>query len=100
MYDFLNTLTEFVLPRLRDFNGIVLPPKSSSSTTPSTVSGVVSFGLPPEAMVSFPQLEINVDAYPMLPGIHIHFVTNVKEKGAQDKARALVSGFQVPFVRR
>ncbi|RXW21495.1 hypothetical protein EST38_g4363 [Candolleomyces aberdarensis] len=100
MYDFLNTLTEFVLPRLRDFNGIVLPPKSSSSTTPSTVSGVVSFGLPPEAMVFFPQLEVNVDAYPMLSGIHIHFVTNAKGKGAQDKARALVSGFQVPFVRR
>jgi large subunit ribosomal protein L5 len=95
MYGFLNTLTEFVLLRLRDFDGIVLPPKSSSSTTPSTVSGVVSFGLPPEAMVFFPQLEVNVDAYPMLPGIHIHFVT----KGAQDKARALVSGFQVPFVR-
>jgi large subunit ribosomal protein L5 len=79
MYDFLNTLTEFVLPRLRDFDGIVLPlPKSSSGTTPSTVSGVVSFGLPPEAMVFFPQLEVNVDAYPMLPGIDSHFVTNSK----------------------
>jgi large subunit ribosomal protein L5 len=45
----------------------------------------------------FPQLEVNVDAYPMLPGIHIHFVTNAKGKGAQDKARVLVSEFQVPF---
>jgi large subunit ribosomal protein L5 len=45
-------------------------------------------------------LEINVDAYPMLPGIHIHLVTNAKGKGAQDKAKALVSEFQVPFVRR
>lgn len=90
----LNTLTEFVLPRLRDLNGIVLPPKSSSNTTPSTVSGVVSLGLPAEAMVFFPQLEVNVDAYSMLPGIHIHFVTNAKGKGA------LVSGFWVPIVRR
>jgi large subunit ribosomal protein L5 len=47
----LNTLTESVLPRLRDFNGIVLPPKCSSSTKPSTVPDVMSFGLPPEAMV-------------------------------------------------
>jgi large subunit ribosomal protein L5 len=54
----------------------------------------------PAAMVFFPQLEVNVDAYPTLPGIHIHFVTNEKGKGAQDKARALVSGFQVMFVRR
>jgi large subunit ribosomal protein L5 len=100
MYDFLNTLTEFVLPRLRDFNGIVLPPKSSSVNTPSAVSGVVSFGLPPSAMVFFPQIEVNVDAYPQLPGIHIHFVTNARGVGAQDKARALVSGFQIPFIRR
>jgi large subunit ribosomal protein L5 len=51
MDKFLSALTEFVLPRLRDFNGIVLPPKCSSSTTPITVSDVMSFGLPPEAMV-------------------------------------------------
>ncbi|EAU85790.2 60s ribosomal protein l7 [Coprinopsis cinerea okayama7 len=100
MYDFLGTLVEFVLPRLRDFNGIVLPPKSSSVNTPSAVAGVVSFGLPPQAMVFFPQLEVNIDAYPELPGIHIHFITNATGVGAQDRARALVSGFQVPFVRR
>lgn len=100
MYDFLGTLVEFVLPRLRDFNGVVLPPQSSSVNTPSAVSGVVSFGLPPEAMVFFPQLEVNIDAYPNLPGIHIHFVTNATGVGAQDRARALVSGFQIPFIRR
>ncbi|TFK24392.1 60s ribosomal protein l7 [Coprinopsis marcescibilis] len=101
MYDFIGTLTEFVLPRLRDFNGVVLPPQSSSVNTPSAVSGVVSFGLPPQAMVFFPQLEVNIDAYPdHLPGIHIHFVTNATGVGAQDRARALVSGFQIPFARR
>ena len=62
----ISSIPSFNSPRLRDFNGIVLPPKS---TTPSTVSGVVSFGLPSEAMVSSSQLEVNVDAYPMLPGI-------------------------------
>ncbi|KAF9046367.1 60s ribosomal protein l7 [Panaeolus papilionaceus] len=100
MYDFLGTLVEFVLPRLRDFNGVVLPPSSSSTKTPSAVSGVVSFGLPPHAMMFFPQIEVNVDAYPKLFGMHIHFITNATGVGAQDKARALVSGFQIPFIRR
>lgn len=100
MYDFLGTLIEFVLPRLREFNGILLPPSSSSVNTPAGVSGVVSFGLPANAMVFFPQIEINVDAYPKLFGMHIHFITNARGIGAQEKARALVSGFQIPFARR
>jgi len=100
MYDFLGTLTEFVLPRLREFNGIVLPPASASVKTPSSVAGVVSFGLPANAMMFFPQIEVNVDAYPKLQGMHIHFITNATGVGAQDKARALVSGFQIPFIRK
>jgi len=100
MYDFLGTLVEFVLPRLREFNGVQLPPSAASVNTPAGVSGVVSFGLPANAMVFFPQIEINVDAYPKLCGMHIHFITNARGVGAQDKARALVSGFQIPFIRR
>ncbi|KAJ3502288.1 hypothetical protein NLJ89_g8960 [Agrocybe chaxingu] len=100
MYDFLGTLVEFVLPRLRDFSGIVLPPSSSSVNTPSAVSGVVSFGLPAQAIVFFPQIEVNVDSYSKLYGMHIHFVTNARGIGAQDRARALVSGYQIPFIRK
>ncbi|CAA7265497.1 unnamed protein product [Cyclocybe aegerita] len=100
MYDFLGTLVEFVLPRLRDFSGIVLPPSSSSVNTPSAVSGVVSFGLPAQAIVFFPQIEVNVDSYSKLYGMHIHFVTNARGVGAQDRARALVSGYQIPFIRK
>lgn len=100
MYDFLGTLVEFVLPRMRDFNGVVLPPQSSSINSPSSVSGVVSFGLPPTAMGLFPQIEVNVDSYPKSYGMHIHFVTNATGLGAQNQARALVSGFQIPFLRR
>ncbi|KAK2465311.1 hypothetical protein APHAL10511_002665 [Amanita phalloides] len=100
MYDFLNTLIEFVLPRMRDFNGVVLPPPSSSVNSPSAVSGVVSFGLPPSAMGLFPQIEVNLDSYPKSYGMHIHFVTNASGLGAQNRARALVSGFQIPFLRR
>jgi large subunit ribosomal protein L5 len=100
MYEFLGTLVEFVLPRLREFPGIVLPPESLSMATPSGVSGVVSFGLPPEAMGFFPQIEINQDMYPKSYGMHIHFITNAEGVGAQNRARALVSGFQIPFARK
>jgi len=48
----------------------------------------------------FPQIEVNVDSYPKLYGMHIHFITNATGMGAQDRARALVSGFQMPFLRR
>ena len=100
MYEFLGTLTEFVLPRLREFPGLLLPPASSNMQTPAGVSGVVSFGLPPEAMGFFPQIEVNLDAYPKPYGMHIHFITNAKGVGAQERARQLLSGFQIPFVRR
>jgi large subunit ribosomal protein L5 len=100
MYEFLGTLTEFVLPRLREFPGVLLPPASASLQTPAGVSGVVSFGLPPDAMGFFPQIEVNLDAYPKTYGMHIHFITNARGVGAQDRARQLLSGFQIPFARR
>jgi large subunit ribosomal protein L5 len=100
MFEFLGTLVEFVLPRLRDFDGFVLPAGSSNMQTPAGISGVVAFGLPPAAMGFFPQLEVNVDSYPKLPGMHLTFVTNAEGQGAQNKARALLSGYQVPFVRK
>ncbi|KAJ3720869.1 60s ribosomal protein l7 [Lentinula raphanica] len=110
MYDLIATLTEFVLPRLREFNGISMPvavsghtsylPASSNAVKASDVSGVISFGLPPEAMAFWPQIEVNQDAYPKMYGMHIHFITNAVGIGAQERARALVSGFQIPFVRR
>ncbi|KAF7299419.1 60S ribosomal protein L7 [Mycena indigotica] len=100
MYDFLAHLVEFVLPRLKDFPGIILPPAGASENSPSAVSGVVSMGLEPAAMAFFPQIEVNVDAYPKTYGMHIHFVTNATGVGAENRARALLSAFQLPFTRR
>jgi large subunit ribosomal protein L5 len=100
MYDFIGTLVDFVLPRIREFQGVVMPPQSSSMQTPAGVSGAVSFGLPPHAMQYFPQIEVNMDSYPKLYGMHIHFVTNAEGQGAQNRARALLSGFQIPFRRK
>ncbi|KAJ7164836.1 60s ribosomal protein l7 [Mycena crocata] len=100
MWDFIAQLTEFVLPRLKDFPGVMLPPPGASEHSPSAVAGVVSVGLPPQAMAFFPQIEVNLDAYPRTYGMHVHFVTNATGVGAENRARAVVSGLGVPFVRR
>ncbi|KAG8897653.1 hypothetical protein FRB99_008011 [Tulasnella sp. 403] len=100
MYEFIGSLVEFVLPRMRDFAGVVMPPPSASMNTTSAMSGVVAFGLPPSAMALFPQIEVNFDSYPRSHGMHIDFVTNARGKDAQNRARALVSGFRIPFVRK
>ncbi|GAA5988711.1 hypothetical protein JCM10908_003687 [Rhodotorula pacifica] len=100
MYAFLETVVDFVLPRLKTFSGIPLPPASHPRQSPSSTSGVVSFGLPPEAMGLFPQIEVNLDQYPRSFGMNIFCVTNAKGRGAQDQARALMSGVGLPFVKR
>lgn len=99
MWDLTAALVEFVLPRLRGFNGFKLPKAGARWDTPSAVSGVVSIGLPTEAMGLFPQIEVNVEEYPNLSGMHIHFITNATGRGAQDRARSLVSGLGLPFIR-
>jgi large subunit ribosomal protein L5 len=98
MWEFIGTLVDFVLPRLRDFRGISLPPASASSTSASATGGVVSIGLPPTAIGLFPQIEVNVDSYPKTHGMNIHFVTNARGQGAQARARTLLSSM-LPFVR-
>lgn len=100
MYDFLQSLVDFVLPRIREFPGFVLPPMSASKTSPSALAGVVSLGLPPSAMGLFPQIEANIDSYPRLHGFHMHFKTNARGRDAQEHARALLTGFRIPFHRK
>ncbi|KAK8861545.1 hypothetical protein IAR55_002367 [Kwoniella newhampshirensis] len=100
MYDFIQSLVDFVLPRLRDFPGIPLPPASTPKNSPASLTGVVSFGFGPTAMSFFPQIESNTDAYPKLHGFHVYFKTNLRGENAHEHARALVSGFRIPFHRR
>jgi large subunit ribosomal protein L5 len=99
MWDFMGTFVDFVLPRLRDHHGILLPPASTNATSASATSGVVSVGLPATAIGLFPQIEVNVDAYPKTHGMHVHFLTNAKGAGAQARARSLLSGLRIPFTR-
>ena len=99
MYDFIQSLVDFVMPRIREYPGIALPPASAPKVSPSALAGSVAFGFPPTAMGLFPQIEANLDAYPRLFGFHVHFQTNMKGEGAQDRARTLLSGFRIPFHR-
>ncbi|CCF54436.1 hypothetical protein NDA11_006234 [Ustilago hordei] len=100
-HEFLEVLTTFVLPRLRSFNGFPLPPASQPPASPAAMSGVVSLGMHPEAIPLFPQIEINLDQYPNRPlGFQIDCITNQRGRKATEKARALLSGMGVPFVRR
>nr|ODO02410.1 50S small subunit ribosomal protein L7 [Cryptococcus depauperatus CBS 7855] len=100
MYDFIQSLVDFVLPRLRDFSGVPLPPASTPKNSPASLAGIVSFGFGPTAMSFFPQIEANTDAYPKLHGFHVSFKTNLRGDYAHEHARALVSGFRIPFHRR
>ncbi|CCU97726.1 unnamed protein product [Malassezia sympodialis ATCC 42132] len=100
-YEFIESLTMFVLPRLRGFAGLPLPPSSQPLLSPAAVSGVVSFGMGPEAMPLFPQVEINLDQYPgRRYGFQIDCVTNQRGRRATERARTLLSGLGLPFVRR
>ena len=108
MYAFLENLLEFVLPRLKTFGGIKLPSTSHPKQSTSSMGGVVSFGLPFEAIGLFPMMEINLDQYvgmggasgTRLGGFNVHCLTTAKGRGAQDQARMLLSGFGLPFVKR
>lgn len=100
-HEFLEVLTTFVLPRLRSFGGFPLPPASQPPASPAAMSGVVSLGMRPEAIPLFPQIEINLDQYPNKPlGFQIDCITNQRGRKATEKARALLSGLGIPFVRR
>lgn len=61
MYHFLGKLINVVLPRIKDWNGV--------RGTTGDNSGNLSFGLPPEVVAGFPEIEANYDAYPgkMIP---------------------------------
>lgn len=86
MHQFLSTLTELVLPRIRTFTGI----KKSSGDT----FGNISMGLNPEDVKFFPEIEHFQELYPNLFGFHITFKTSARTDSA---ARVLLSSLGLPF---
>ena len=98
MYDFVQCLVDFVMPRLREFQGVLIQPAPSPRYRNST-SGTVQFGFDSAAMGLFPQIEASIDQYPQLTGFNVHFHTNCQGPRAQAMARTLLSGFRIPFHR-
>jgi large subunit ribosomal protein L5 len=97
MYDFLQSLVDFVLPRVRDFPGYPLNPIRNNAAP--GWSGVVGLTLPKDAVGYFPQIEANIDSYPRLNQIEMFFKTNLKGPRAKEMTRTLLTGFKIPFYR-
>lgn len=82
MYDFLERLVIIALPRVKEFRGLSF--KSFDGR------GNITFGI--EEQIVFP--EINYDKIDKVRGMDITIVTTAK---TDEEAKALLSGFNIPF---
>lgn len=84
MYEFLDRLINTALPRVRDFRGV--PTKSFDGR------GNYAMGL--KEQIVFP--EINYDKIDQVRGMDIIICTTAK---TDEEAKALLTGFNMPFIR-
>jgi large subunit ribosomal protein L5 len=84
MYEFLDRLVNTALPRVRDFRGI----------NPKSFDGRGNYAMGLKEQLVFP--EINYDKVDQIRGMDIIFVTTAK---TDEEAKALLSGFQMPFIK-
>lgn len=82
MYDFLERLVMIALPRVRDFRGF--------STKSFDGNGNLSLGI--KEHIIFP--EINYDKIEKIRGLNVTIVTSTNN---MQHAKALLSGFNIPF---
>lgn len=85
MYEFLDRLVNMALPRVRDFRGV----------SPKSFDGRGNYTLGLKEQLVFP--EINYDKVDQLRGMDIVIVTSAK---TDDEARALLAGFNMPFIKQ
>ncbi|KAF2023019.1 ribosomal protein L5 [Setomelanomma holmii] len=85
---FLAKLIDVVLPRIKEWKGV---PGSAGDG-----HGNIQFGLEPEQLALFPEIEVNYDAYPpkMIPGCHISIITDAT---SNKDARLLLQAIGLPF---
>ncbi|ODV85260.1 hypothetical protein CANARDRAFT_164412 [[Candida] arabinofermentans NRRL YB-2248] len=83
---FLSTLTEIVLPRIRDFTGI--------SNRAGDRYGNIAFGLKPEHIIFFPEIEQSQDSWPVTFGMDVTLHTSAQ---IDAEARVLLSALGLPF---
>ncbi|KAF2854174.1 ribosomal protein L5 [Plenodomus tracheiphilus IPT5] len=86
--DFLAKFIDVVLPRIKEWKGV---PGSSGDG-----HGNMSFGLTPDQLQLFPEIEVNYDAYPpkMIPGCHVTIGTDATNN---KEARLLLQAIGLPF---
>ncbi|ODV94230.1 hypothetical protein PACTADRAFT_51104 [Pachysolen tannophilus NRRL Y-2460] len=87
MTQFLSTLTELVLPKIREFKGI--------SNRAGDRYGNISFGLTPNEVRFFPEIEANQDLWPKTFGMDILFHTSAQ---IDAEARTVLSAYGLPFI--
>ncbi|MGD2172446.1 MAG: 50S ribosomal protein L5 [Gammaproteobacteria bacterium] len=82
MYEFLDRLIHFAIPRIRDFRGL----------SPRAFDGHGNYNLGMGEQISFP--EIDYDRIDKLRGLNISITTSAR---TDEEGRALLSAFQFPF---
>lgn len=85
MYEFIDRLINFVIPRIRDFRGV--------SRNAFDQQGNYTLGIKEQTI--FPELEL--DKIPVTHGMDISFVTTAK---TVEEARGLLEGFGMPFTKK
>ena len=82
MYEFLDRLVNFSIPRIRDFRGL----------SPKAFDGQGNYNLGMSEQIAFP--EIDYDKIDKLLGLNISITTTAR---TDEEGRALLSAFQFPF---
>jgi large subunit ribosomal protein L5 len=82
MYEFLDRLVNFSIPRIRDFRGL----------SPKAFDGQGNYNLGMTEQIAFP--EIDYDKIDKLRGLNISITTSARN---DDEGRALLAAFQFPF---
>jgi large subunit ribosomal protein L5 len=82
MYEFLDRLVNFSIPRIRDFRGL----------SPRAFDGQGNYNLGMTEQIAFP--EIDYDKIDKLRGLNISITTTARN---DEEGRALLAAFQFPF---
>ena len=82
MYEFLDRLIHFSIPRIRDFRGL----------SPKAFDGQGNYNMGIAEQIAFP--EIDYDKIDKLRGLNISITTSAR---TDDEGRALLAAFQFPF---
>ena len=82
MYEFLDRLVNFSIPRIRDFRGL----------SPKAFDGQGNYNLGMTEQIAFP--EIDYDKIDKLRGLNISITTSAR---TDEEGRALLAAFQFPF---